>query len=137
MYPNVIRVVGRARRRRGGPLVFELVVLVHFGFIVWVVAGGFLVVRWWWLALLHLPAVSWAVLLEWNGWICPLTPLENALRSKRGMSVYDAGFVENYIVPVIYPDELTRAMQMAMAAGLVLVNVIAYGVAIHKHLLKR
>lgn len=116
---------------------FELVVLVHFGFIVWVVAGGFLVVRWWWLALFHLPAMIWAVLLEWHGWICPLTPLENALRSERGMSVYDAGFIENYIIPVIYPDELTRGMQMAMAAGLVLVNVIAYGVAIHKHLLKR
>lgn len=116
---------------------FELVVLVHFGFIVWVVSGGFLAIRWWWLALLHVPALVWAVLLEWNGWVCPLTPLEKALRSQRGMPVYDTGFIENYIIPVIYPEGLTREIQMTMAVGLILINIIAYGVAIHKHRSRR
>lgn len=116
---------------------FELVVLIHFGFIVWVVSGGFLVIRWWWLGVVHLPALVWAVLLEWHGWVCPLTPLENALRTQRGMSVYDTGFIENYIIPVIYPESLTREIQLTLAVGLVLINVIAYGFAIHKHLLRR
>jgi hypothetical protein len=117
--------------------VFELVVVIHFGFIVWAVAGGFLVIKWWWLALLHLPALAWAVLLEWYGWLCPLTPLENALRAKRDMPMYDTGFIENYIFPVIYPETLTREIQIAMAVGLVLINLAAYGVVIHKHLSKR
>lgn len=116
---------------------FELVVLIHFGFIVWVVSGGFLVIKWRWLAMVHLPALIWAVLLEWYGWLCPLTPLEQQLRAERGMSVYDTGFIENYIIPVIYPEALTREIQMAMAAGLVLINLIAYGIAIHKNFLKR
>lgn len=116
---------------------FELVVLIHLAFIVWVVSGGFLVIKWSWLALLHLPALVWATLLEWNGWVCPLTPLEKALRSERGMAVYDAGFIDNYIIPIIYPAGLTREIQMTMAVGLVLINVVTYGVAIYKHLLKR
>ena len=118
---------------------FELIVLVHFAFIVWVVLGGFLVIRWRWLAVLHLPAVIWGLLIELYGWLCPLTPLEKALRSQRGMPVYDTGFKEaqNYIVPVIYPEGLTREIQLILAAGLVLINVVAYGIAIHKHLLKR
>ncbi len=126
-----------APHQRRGALVFELVVLVHFGFIIWVVTGGFLAIRWWWLALLHLPALVWAVLLEWYGWVCPLTPLENTLRSRRDIAVYDTGFIENYIIPVIYPEGLTREIQMAMAAVLVLVNVAAYWIAIHRHFLKR
>lgn len=116
---------------------FELVVLVHFAFIAWVVSGGFLAIRWWWLALLHVPALVWAALLEWNGWVCPLTPLEKALRSQRDIPVYDTGFIENYIIPVIYPEGLTREIQMTMAVGLILINIIAYGVAIHKHRSRR
>jgi len=116
---------------------FELVVLVHFGFIVWVAAGGLLVMKWWWLSLIHLPALIWAVLLEWNGWICPLTPLEKALREERDLTVYDGGFVANYILPVIYPEDLTREIQTTMAVVLVLVNAAVYAVAIHRHCLRR
>lgn len=116
---------------------FELVVLIHFGFIVWVVAGGFLMIRWWWLVLLHAPAVVWAVLLQWYGWVCPLTPLEKTLRSERGLPVYDAGFIENYILSIIYPEGLTREIQLAMAVGLVVINVLAYGAAVHRHLLRK
>jgi len=115
----------------------ELVILVHFGFIVWAVAGGFMVIRWWWVAVLHLPALVWGVLIELYGWACPLTPLEMSLRRERGLEVYDTGFIENYITPLIYPEGLTRELQMELAGGLVLVNVIAYGLAIYKHVLRR
>lgn len=116
---------------------FELVVLAHFGFIIWVIAGGFLAIRWWWLTLIHLPALVWAVLLEWYGWVCPLTPLENRLRSGRDMAVYDTGFIENYIIPVIYPEGLTREIQIAMAVLLMLVNAAVYWIVIHKYSLKK
>ncbi|MDZ7839663.1 MAG: DUF2784 domain-containing protein [Gammaproteobacteria bacterium] len=116
---------------------FELVVLVHLGFITWVITGGFLAIRWWWLVLLHLPTLVWGVLLEWYGWVCPLTPLENTLRTGRDMAVYDTGFIENYIVPVVYPEGLTREIQMAMAVVLVLINAVAYWLVIHRNFLKR
>jgi hypothetical protein len=108
----------------------ELVVIVHFAFIVWVVIGGFLAIRWPWLAWLHLPAVVWGTLLEWYGWICPLTPLEIELRTKRGFAGYEGGFIENYLIPVIYPEGLTREIQVGLAIGLVVVNLIAYGFVI-------
>jgi len=116
---------------------FELVVIAHFVFIVWAVAGGFLAIKWPWLALLHLPAFVWAVLIEWYGWICPLTPLEQRLRSQRGMNVYDTGFIENYIIPIIYPEGLTREIQVSMAVALVVINIAAYGIAIHSNLSRR
>lgn len=112
---------------------FELVVITHFAFIVWVAAGCLLAVKWPWVGLLHLPALVWAVLLEWNGWVCPLTPLEKALRDERGMAVYDTGFIENYLIPIIYPEGLTREVQMMLAAGLLLFNVIVYAFVIHRH----
>jgi len=112
---------------------YELVVLVHFAFIVWVVFGGFLAIRFRWLAFAHLPALVWGVLLEVNGWICPLTPLENELRAARGADVYDTGFVENYLIPVIYPAGLTRDIQLVLAAGLVVINLIAYALVVKRH----
>lgn len=111
----------------------ELVLIVHLGFIVWVVVGGFLALRWWWLALLHLPSTAWAVLLEWHGWICPLTPLENTLRRARGMETYDTGYIEHYLVSIIYPDGLTREIQVLLAVGLLLINGLAYGIFIRKY----
>lgn len=107
-----------------------LVVIVHFAFIVWVVTGGFLAIKWCWAAWLHLPALVWGVLLEWYGWICPLTPLENELRANRGLSGYDGGFIEYYLIPVIYPEGLTPEIQVGLAVGLVIVNLIAYGFVI-------
>lgn len=118
-------------------MMFELVVVVHFVFIAWVAIGGLLAIRYWRLCLAHLPALLWAVLVEWNGWICPLTPVENELRAGRGMAVYHTGFIENYLIPVIYPGGLTRELQMMLAVLLVLVNGIAYGFMIHRHFLKR
>ena len=104
----------------------DVVVVVHLGFVVFVVLGGLLVIRWRRLAWLHLPAVVWGIVIELAGWICPLTPLENRLRRAAGGGGYEGGFVEHYIVPVLYPDVLTRRMQVALAVFVLSVNVAVY-----------
>jgi hypothetical protein len=102
-------------------------VVAHLGFIVFVLLGGFLAWRrraWAWL---HLPAVAWGVYAEARGLICPLTPLENLLRLRAGREGYAGSFVDHYLVPLIYPADLTADHQRALAAMVVVVNVLAYG----------
>ncbi len=108
-------------------------VLVHGVFIVFAVAGGLLVARRPWLAVLHLPAVAWAALVELRGWICPLTPLENALRRAAGTASYETSFVEHYLAPLIYPAALTRELQIALGVAVLLVNVAAYAWVLRRH----
>ena len=107
-------------------LLADLVVVVHLGFVVFVVVGGFLVVRWGWVAWLHLPSALWGALIEFFGWVCPLTPLEGWLRSRAGEAGYEGGFVEHYLLPILYPGELTREIQIVLGAGVVVVNLVAY-----------
>ena len=104
----------------------DLVLLVHLAFIVFVVLGGVLALRWRWIPWLHLPAVLWSALLEFCGWICPLTPLENWLRLAGGASEYPGGFVEQYVFPIVYPTVLTREAQVALGFVLCLVNAAFY-----------
>lgn len=104
------------------------VVLVHAAFVVFVVVGGFLTWRWRRLALLHVPAAVWGALIEFAGWICPLTPLENALRLHAGQAGYTGGFIEHYVLPVMYPNGLTRTAQIVLGVAVVALNVAAYGV---------
>lgn len=106
----------------------DLVLLVHLAFVGFVVLGGLLVLRWSRWAWLHLPAAVWGVAIEAFGWICPLTPLEQDLRRKAGGAAYEGGFVEHYVLPVLYPADLTREIQWALAAFVVVVNVVVYGV---------
>lgn len=104
----------------------DAVTLVHLAFIVFVLAGGLLA---WWrprLALLHLPALAWGVGIELTGAICPLTPLELHLRRAAGGTGYEGSFVEHYLVPLIYPVGLTRGMQFAIAAVVLLLNIVIY-----------
>ena len=104
----------------------DATVALHAAFIVFVVAGGLLVwrdARW---ALLHVPAVAWVVWLEFTGAICPLTPLENALRARAGEAGYAGGFIDHYVVPVIYPAGLTPGIQVALGAALVAGNGWVY-----------
>jgi hypothetical protein len=108
----------------------DLVVAVHVLFIAFVVVGGFLAWRWPRLVWAHAPAAIWGALIEFAGWICPLTPLENALRTRAGGVGYAGGFVEHYVLPVVYPAGLTRAVQMILGAGVILINAVAYGVII-------
>ena len=104
----------------------DLLVLLHLGFILFVLIGGFLAVKWRWLCLLHVPAVIWAVLIEFQGWICPLTPLENRFREAAGGAGYSGGFVDHYLLPVIYPQALTVELQMVLGGFVILINLIAY-----------
>lgn len=106
----------------------DLVVLIHFLFVLFVVLGGLLVLRWPRLAYVHLPAAFWGALIELAGWICPLTPLEKRLRSSAGVEGYEGGFIEHYILPVLYPSGLTRGVQLALGMAVIGVNVAIYGV---------
>ena len=107
----------------------DLVLLIHFAFIVFVIVGGFFANRWPWLPRVHLPAIAWAVVLEFLGWICPLTPLENSLRQASGEAGYVGGFLEHYLVQVVYPVGLTPEIQIYIGLGVLLINGLAYGVA--------
>jgi hypothetical protein len=104
----------------------DLVVGLHVGFVLFVVLGGLLVLRWPRLAWLHLPAAVWGALIEFAGWICPLTPLENYFRRASGTAEYAGGFVEHYLMPVLYPVGLTRGVQYLLGATVVLVNAAVY-----------
>ncbi len=109
------------------------VILAHFLFITFVAAGGLLVWRWHRLAWVHIPAVVWGVVIELTGWICPLTPLENHLRRLSGSSPYSGGFIEQYLIPVIYPANLTANTQYILGALVIVVNLVIYIIIIRKN----
>lgn len=116
-----------------GPAVLADGVLVLHGlFIVWAGLGALAVWRWPRMALLHLPALAWAVWIEASGGVCPLTPLENSLRRAAGQAGYSGGFIDHYLGGIIYPDGLTRQAQWLVAAALLLINLIAYGLMIKR-----
>ena len=100
---------------------------LHFAFVLFVVLGGLLVLRWPRMAWLHLPAVAWGAGIEFLGWICPLTPLEIRLRQAAGLAGYEGGFVEHYLLPVLYPETLTRSVQVVLGFLVLVVNVVIYG----------
>ncbi|MFZ3202264.1 MAG: DUF2784 domain-containing protein [Pseudomonas sp.] len=100
---------------------------MHLLFIAFTLLGGLLVLRWRWLAWLHLPAVFWAVTVEALQLLCPLTPLENDLRHAAGQAGYSTGFIEHYLLPIIYPAGLTPVIQLWLAAFVLLLNLLVYG----------
>ncbi len=104
----------------------DLLLVIHGLFILFVLLGGALVWRWPRLAWLHLPAVAWAAWVAWAGWICPLTPMENALRRAAGQAGYADGFIEHYLAAWIYPDGLTRGVQIGLGVFVILLNLGAY-----------
>jgi hypothetical protein len=104
----------------------DLVLLIHLGFIVFVIFGAWLTLWWRWMPWVHLPASLWAVALEFGGWICPLTPLENRLRHAGGDAGYTGGFIEQYILPVMYPAGLTPNIQFILGLLIILLNIGAY-----------
>lgn len=106
----------------------DAVLLLHFGFILFVVFGGLLAFRWPWAALLHVPAALWGGAIELAGGLCPLTTLENRFRLEAGLSGYASSFVEHYLFGLIYPEGLTRGMQVALGVGVVGVNVAIYAI---------
>jgi len=104
----------------------ELIVFLHFAFIMFVLFGACLTLRWKWIAWLHVPAFLWGAAIEFLGAVCPLTPLEQRLRVAAGEAGYSGGFVEHYIVPVIYPVGLTAAIQFWLGLGVVALNAAIY-----------
>jgi len=105
----------------------DLVLLLHACFVAFVMLGGFAVLRWPKLAWLHLPAVAWGAAIEFAGWICPLTPLENQLRQIAGLEGYQGGFIEHYLLALLYPDGLDRSTQVGLGAAVLVVNAAVYG----------
>ncbi|MBV6417342.1 MAG: hypothetical protein CMLOHMNK_02004 [Steroidobacteraceae bacterium] len=105
----------------------DLVVALHFAFIAFVTAGGFLAWRWRRLALIHAIALAWGLWILASGAICPLTPLENALRHRAGGLGYEGGFMARYLIPIIYPAGLTRGLQWTLGGALAALNIVAYG----------
>ncbi len=108
----------------------DAVLIIHFLFIAFAVAGAFLVLRWPRLAWAHLPAAIWGAVVELTGWICPLTPLENHFLQRAGQSGYSGDFVEHYLLKVIYPDGLTARSQVALGLLVVAINLALYAVVI-------
>jgi hypothetical protein len=106
----------------------DFIVVTHLLFILFVIFGGFFVLYKRWVVWVHLPAVIWGICVELFGWICPLTPLENWLRSGGGQQGYEGGFIEHYLMPIIYPDHLTRNMQILFGLGVLMINAILYGI---------
>lgn len=104
----------------------DFVLLVHFAFIVFVLGGGLLLLRWPRVVWLHLPAMIWGVLIEATGWLCPLTPLENYFRALAGGNIYHTGFIEQYLLPLVYPAGLTPSIQRTLAAVVIVFNLIVY-----------
>lgn len=112
-------------------LLADVVLILHLAFILFVVAGGLLVLRFPRVAIAHIPAVLWGIFIELTGGICPLTPMENRLRHMAGESGYSGGFIEHYLMPVIYPHGLTRDIQFVLAGVVIIVNLAAYGLLIY------
>ncbi|MDX1392780.1 MAG: DUF2784 domain-containing protein [Gemmatimonadota bacterium] len=116
----------------GYRLLADTVLVVHFLFIAFVVGGGFLAIRWRRVTWLHLPAAVWGAAIEFFGWVCPLTPLENHLRRLGGQAGYTDGFIEHYLMPLVYPPGLTRGTQLVLAGVVVVLNVAAYALVVRR-----
>ena len=110
----------------------DLVLLVHMGFILFAVCGGLLAIYRPGLAWVHLPCVGWGIWIETSGGICPLTPLENHFRIAAGQTGYTGGCIEHYLLPLIYPPDLTPNIQLLLAVVLITLNVLFYLIAFHK-----
>jgi hypothetical protein len=113
--------------------VADLIVVIHFLFVLFVVCGGVLALWWRRIVWLHAPAVIWGVWIELSGSICPLTPLENRLRRVQGEAGYEGDFIAHYILPVLYPEGLTRSHQLALAVLALSINVFVYALVFARH----
>jgi hypothetical protein len=115
----------------------DIIVIIHLAFIVFVLVGGFLILKWPRIIWIHIPVFFWGAIVEFTGWICPLTPWENHFRRLAGVSVYEGDFVGNYILPVIYPEELTRNVQIVLGSLVVSINLLIYTLVLIRAMRKR
>lgn len=115
----------------------DVTVIVHALFVVFVVLGWLAVLRWPRVAWIHLPAAAWGALIEFANWRCPLTPLEKWLRVQAGLEAYDGGFIQHYMLPVLYPPGLTREVQIVLGLIVVAINLAVYGRLLRRWAAKR
>ena len=113
-------------------LLADLVLVLYATFILFVVFGGLLVFRHHRLVWLHVPAAAWGILIEFQGWICPLTYLENDLRAAAGESGYAAGFIDHYLVPLVYPAALSHSIQIMLGLAVLFINAVIYALVWRK-----
>lgn len=113
-------------------LLADALVVVHGAFVLFVVFGGFLALWKTRLAWVHIPAALWGAYVEFAGKICPLTPLENDFRQLAGERGYNEGFIEHYLIPLMYPEGLTRDIQLMLGLVVLAINLIAYGLVLRK-----
>ncbi|HEU0184295.1 MAG TPA: DUF2784 domain-containing protein [Blastocatellia bacterium] len=104
----------------------DLVVVIHMAFVLFAALGGFLVFKWRRAAWFHIPAATWAALIEFAGWQCPLTPLENWLRRLSGEAGYQTSFIERYLIPLIYPASFTHSLHIVLGFLVLSVNLAIY-----------
>jgi uncharacterized protein DUF2784 len=107
-------------------LAADAVVAAHFGFVLFVLLGGLLALRWRRAAWAHLPALLWGIGIEFSGWVCPLTPLENRLRRRAGEEGYPGGFIAHHLLPALYPAGMTRKDQIVLGLFALVVNLLVY-----------
>ena len=107
----------------------NVVVVFHLVFVLFVVFGGVLLVRWRRVVWVHAPSVVWGIVVESTGYICPLTPIENLFRELGGELGYRGDFLEQYILPILYPIGLTRGDQLVLGVVVFVVNIVFYGYA--------
>ena len=110
----------------------DVVLVIHLAFVLFVVLGGLLVLRWPRLAWIHVPVALYGAAIEFMGFICPLTPLENSLRRLGGEAGYEGGFIEHYITAALYPTGLTRELQLALGVGVLAMNALVYGMLLRR-----
>jgi uncharacterized membrane protein YhhN len=113
-------------------LLADLVLGLHFLFVLFVILGGLLVLRWPRLAYVHIPVAVYGALIEFVGWVCPLTPLENSLRAKAGQAGYQGSFIEHYLLPILYPSALTREIQLLLGSSVLVLNLLIYAYLIRQ-----
>ena len=104
----------------------DATVVLHLGFVLFVVLGGLIVARWRRVAWVHLPAAAWAAWVEFADWVCPLTPLENWLREQGGGTAYSSSFIEHYLLPILYPESLSRELQWVLGGAVLVINAVVY-----------
>ena len=110
-----------------------LTLIIHFLFIILVVFGGLLFFIKKWMILIHLPTLIYGIYVEFTQSICPLTYLENMLLQKAKLTTYSTSFIQNYLVPIIYPVNLTKDIQINLGISLIVLNAVIYGVVVIKY----
>ncbi|MBN2521871.1 MAG: DUF2784 domain-containing protein [Bacteroidales bacterium] len=115
----------------------NLVVFLHLLFILFVCLGAFLVIKWPRIVWIHIPFALWGIVVEYFNMLCPLTPLENYFRKMSGGNTYETDFIERYIVPLIYPETLTRNLQFVLGSIVIVLNFAIYGFILYKRIKKR